>query len=53
MFIYKGLRRVTEEKLRHDEQSDIFLAVESLLEDVASVTVGGKLHDASATEKDK
>jgi hypothetical protein len=39
MLIHKSLRRITKKKLRNDEQPDIFLAVKSLLEDVAPVAV--------------
>ena len=52
MFIYESLCGVTEEKLRYNKQSDVFLAVEGLLEDVAPITVGSELHDAATTEKD-
>jgi hypothetical protein len=39
MLIHKSLRRITKKKLRNDEQPDIFLAVKSLLEDMAPVAV--------------
>jgi len=53
MFIYESLCRVAEEKLRYDEQSDVFFAVEGLLKDVTSVTVDSELNDTATTEKDK
>jgi hypothetical protein len=40
-------RRVAAKELRHDEQTDILLAVKCLLQNVATVAVHRKLDDAA------
>jgi hypothetical protein len=39
MLVDERLCRITEKKLRHDEQPNIFLTVEGFLKNVASITV--------------
>lgn len=48
MLIDKRLRRITEKELGHDEQSNIFFAVEGLLKDVAPVTVHREFNDTTS-----
>jgi hypothetical protein len=38
---------VSQKKFRDDEQSKILFAIEGLLEDMASVAVGSKVHHAT------
>jgi hypothetical protein len=39
MLVDERLCRITEKKLRHDEQPNIFLTVESFLQNVTSITI--------------
>lgn len=48
VLIYQSLGGITEEKLGDNEKSDILLAIESLLKDVAAVAVGGKINDTTS-----
>jgi hypothetical protein len=48
MLIDERLCRITEKKLRHDEQPNIFFTVEGFLENVASVTVRREFDDATS-----
>lgn len=47
MLVNQGLRGIPEQQLRDDEKSDVLFAVKSLLQDVTSVAVRRKLHDAT------
>ena len=47
MFIDESLSRITEQQLRNYEQPDILFAVESFLQDVATITIGREVHNAA------
>lgn len=49
VFVHEGLRGVTEEQLGNDQEADVFFAVERLLEDMATVTVGREFNDPTST----
>jgi hypothetical protein len=46
VLIDESLSWVIEKEFRNDEKADIFLAVESLLKNVAAITIGGQFNDA-------
>jgi len=46
MLVHKGLRRIPKEQFGNDKQPDIFFAIQSLLENMATITVRGKLYNA-------
>jgi len=49
MLVHQCQSRIAEKKLRHDQQSNVFFTIESLLEDVTSVAIGRKFdHSTSA-----
>ncbi len=47
MFVDQGLGGVTKKEFRYNEQSDILLAVQSLLQNVAPIAIGSQLYDAT------
>jgi hypothetical protein len=53
MFVDQGLCGIAEEELGNDQQTNVFLTIESFLENVASITVCGKFHDASPARRCK
>lgn len=46
MLVDESLSRVAEQEFRDDDETDVLFAVESLLEDVATVAVGRKLNNS-------
>lgn len=48
MLVDESLGRVAEEQLRDDQESDILLAVEGLLQNMAPVTVGSQFDDPTS-----
>ena len=48
MFIDKGSGRVSDQQLRDDQQSNAFLAVQGLLEDMAAIAVCSEFDDAAS-----
>jgi hypothetical protein len=47
VLVHERLSRVTGQKFRDNEQSDVLLAVESLLKDMTAVTICCKFDDAT------
>jgi hypothetical protein len=46
MLVDESLSRVAEQEFRDNDETDVLFAVESLLEDVATIAVGRKLHNS-------
>jgi hypothetical protein len=51
MLVNESLSRVAEEKLRDDQEPDIFFTVQGLLKDMATVTIGRQLYDTSSSKR--
>jgi hypothetical protein len=51
VLVDEGRRRVADEQLRHNEQADLFFAVERLLKNMAAIAVGREVHNAAPVEK--
>jgi hypothetical protein len=52
MLIHKRMRRIANEQLRHNQQTDLLLlAVKRLLQDVAPVAVCREVDDAAAARQ--
>jgi len=47
MFINQGLGWITKKEFRNDEKTNIFLAIESLLENVAAIAISGQVNDTA------
>lgn len=50
VLVHQSQCRVPEEKLGNDQESNIFLAVKGLLEDMAPVAVGRKVDDPAPVQ---
>ena len=48
MFIDEGSGRVSDQQLQDDQQSNAFLAVQGLLEDMAAIAVRSEFDDAAS-----
>ena len=47
MLVDQGLRWISKQQLRDDQEANVLLAIEGLLQNVAAVTVRGELHNAA------
>jgi hypothetical protein len=48
VFVYKGLCRVTEQQFGDYEQANLFLTIQSLLENMTAIAITCKFYDATS-----
>lgn len=47
MFVDQGLGGVTKKEFGHNEQPDVFFAIQSFLQNVAPIAIGSQVYDTT------